>query len=68
MDKILGIATQCNSRLKLKALKTICVTLIVLVLLVSLVAVKGLNTIIDYNEANVKVNSSSVNVELDLNR
>ena len=68
MDKILSVALQCNSRLKLKALMTICSTIIVIVLIVSLVVVKLLNSVIDYNEANVKVNSSSVNVELDLNR
>lgn len=68
MDKILSVAMQCNSCLKLKALKTICITLIVIVLTASLVTVKVLNTIIRYKEATVKVNSSSVNVELDLNR
>lgn len=68
MNKILGAAMQCDSRLKLKALKTICITLIVIVVLVSLVAVKVLNTIDSYNEVNVKVSSSSVNVESNLNR
>lgn len=68
MNKILGVAMQCNSHLKLKALKTICITLIVIVVLVSLVAIKVLNTIDSYNEVNVKVSSSSVNVESDLNR
>lgn len=68
MDKILSVAMQCNTRLKLKALKTICLTIVILAVLVSLIAFGVLNTIASYNEANVTVNSSSVNVELDLNR
>ena len=68
MNKILGISMRCDSLLKLKALKAICITLIVVVVLVSLVVVKVLNTIDGYNEVNVKVSSSSVNVESDLNR
>lgn len=68
MDKILSVAMQCNSRLKLKALITTCVTLVVTVIIISLVGIKVLNTVIVYKEMTVKVNSSSVNVELDLNR
>lgn len=68
MGKILRIATQRNSRLKLKALRTICITLIVLAVLVCFIVVMALNTITHYHEATVEVNSSSVNVELDLSR
>lgn len=68
MDKILRIETQCNSRLKLKTLRTICITLIVLAVLVCFIVVMALNTITHYHEATVEVNSSSVNVELDLSR
>ena len=68
MDKILNIAMQCNSRLKLKALLIICITVIIGMMLISFVAIATLNTVVSYHEADIKVNSSSVNVELDLDR
>ena len=68
MNKVLNIATQCNTRLKLKALQTICITLIVLTVLVGFVIAMALNTIANYREVSAKIDSSSVNVELDLNK
>ncbi len=68
MNKVLNIATQCNTRLKLKALKTICTTLIVLTMLVSFVIAITLNVIVDCSEASVKIHSGLIAIYLDLNR
>lgn len=68
MDVLFSTAMQCDSPYKLAATIVISICIITIVVALSLVVTKALNTIVTYHKVTVKIDSDSVKVESDLSR